>query len=134
MNTIFKKVFTVEPNHRSNKEIIRWWERRRMFYNAIMLAAGFVTIILAISLGEISFRDTINVLPPVLIFAFSANLFYTLGWMLEIVCSKFISEKEILQKAGPLLFIAGISLSVFFTIAIDIALLITFFFGSKNPS
>jgi len=43
-------------------------------------AAGACTILLALLLHEISFRDLINVLPPILIVAFSANLFYTLGW------------------------------------------------------
>jgi hypothetical protein len=133
MNLLLKNVFTALPDRKSNKEIIRWWEQRRIFYNAVMLAAGFVTIILAISLGEINFTDIPNALPPILIFAFSANLFYTLGWMIEIVCRKLIPEKEFVQKAGPVLFIAGISLSVLFTFAIDIAIVIVFFFGSQNP-
>jgi hypothetical protein len=46
----------------------------------------------------------------------------------EIGFHKFIAQKEMLQKAGPVLFIAGISLSVLFTFAIDIALLISFLF------
>jgi hypothetical protein len=132
MNAILKNFFAAAPNHRSNKEVIGWWERRRIFYNAVMLAAGCVTIMLALSLGEIAPIELINVLPPVLIFALSANLFYTLGWMVEIACRKFIPDKEFVQKAGPVLFIAGIGLSVFFTFAIDIALLVAFFFGSQN--
>jgi hypothetical protein len=130
MNALLKQVLTASSDHKSNKEIIRWWERRRIFYNTVMLAAGCVTIMLALLLREIIFTDLINALPPVLIFALSANLFYTLGWVVEIVCRKFITEKEVVQKAGPVLFIAGLSLSVLFTFAIDIALLISFFFGS----
>lgn len=130
MNALLKNVFAVTPGNRSNKEIIRWWEQRRAFYNAVMLAAGFVTIMLAIAFGEISFTDTINVLPPVLVVAFSSNLFFTLGWIVEIVCNKFISEEKFLHKAGPVLLIAGISISVFFTIVIDSMLLITFLFKS----
>ncbi len=132
MNAILKNIFASAPNHTRNKDIIRWWEHRRIFYNAVMLAAGSVTILLALSLGEIIFTDLINVLPPILIFAFSANLFYTLGWLVEILCRKFIAEKTVVQKAGPILFIAGIGISVFVTFAIDIALLIAFFFGSQN--
>ena len=132
MNTLLKNVFTVSPVHISNKEIIRWWERKRIFYNIVMLAAGSITIILALLLHEIIFTDLINALPPVLIFALSVNLFYTLGWVVEIVCCKFIPQKEVVQKAGPVLFIAGISLSVLFTFAVDIALLISFFFDNQN--
>lgn len=134
MNALIKNVFIASPNHTSNKKIISWWERRRIFYNTVMLAAGCVTIILALLLNEIIFADLINVLPPILIFALSANLFYTLGWVMEIVCRKFISEKAVIQKAGPVLFIAGIAISVLFTFAIDIALLISFFFGNQGVS
>jgi hypothetical protein len=130
MTTLLKNIFTASPDNRSNKEIIRWWEQRRIYYNAVMLAAGCLSVVLALLLREIIFTDLINVLPPVLIVAISANLFYTLGWVVEIVCHKFISEKEVTQKAGPVLFVAGLSLSVLFTFAIDIALLVAFFFSS----
>ena len=130
MNILLKNIFTAAPNHHSNKDIIRWWERRRVFYNGVMLVAGLITVMLAILLHEITFADTINTLPPILIFAFSANLFFTLGWIVEIACGRYISEKQFLQKTGPILLIAGTSLSVLLTIAIDIALLIAFFFQS----
>jgi hypothetical protein len=130
MTALLKNIFTTAPNHKSNKDVIRWWEQRRIFYNAVMLVAGLITIMLAILLNEIAFADLVNALPPVLIFALSANLFYTLGWMIEIFCRKLIPEKDFVQKAGPILFIAGISLSVFFTFAIDIAILIAFLFGN----
>ena len=128
MNTLLKSVLAADPHDKSNKEVIRWWEQRRILYNIVMLAAGSATILLALLLREIAFTDLMNVFPPVLIVALSANLFYTLGWIMEIVCRKFIREKEVVQKAGPILFIAGISLSILFTFAIDIALLTSFFF------
>ena len=127
MNTLLNHILTSSPN-RSNKEIIRWWEQRRIFYNAVMLVAGSITILLALLFKEIIFSDLINVLPPILIVAFSANLFYTLGWVVEIACYKFIPDKKTFKKAGPVLFIAGIFLSVFFTVAIDIAIMISFLF------
>ena len=130
MIAILKNVLAALPENRSNKEIIRWWEQRRIFYNLVMFVAGCCTILFALLLKEIVFNDLFNVLPPVLIFALSANLFYTLGWVVEIACKKFMQDKEIVQKAGPVLFIAGISFSILFTIAIDIALLVAFFFGN----
>jgi len=128
MNALLKSVLTAASNDKSNKEIIHWWEQRRILYNIVMFAAGSATILLALLLGEIAFTDLVNAFPPVLIVALSANLFYTLGWIMEIVCRKFIREKEVVQKAGPILFIAGVSLSVLFTFAVDIALLTSFFF------
>ena len=129
MTALLKGVLTTSSNHRSNKEIIYWWEQRRIFYNAVMLAAGCLTILLALLLHEIKVTELFNVLPPILIFAFSANLFYTLGWITEIACHKFISQQEAVQKTGPVLFIAGICISVLFTLAIDVAIVIAFFFN-----
>ena len=128
MNAILKDLLAAPSNHHSNHDIIRWWEQRRVYYNIVMLAAGALTIALAVSLGEILITDVVNALPPIIIVALSANLFYTLGWVVEIACRKFITETELVQKAGPVLFIAGIVLSVLFTFAIDIALLVSFFF------
>ena len=87
---------------------------------------------LAIFLKEISFSELANVFPPVLIFAFSANLFYTLGWIIEIVGRRMIPEKEFVKKAAPVLFISGLCLSIFVTVAIDIAMVIAFFFGNHR--
>jgi hypothetical protein len=130
MIAILKNVLTALPENRSNKEIIRWWEQRRVFYNVVMLVAGCCTILLALILKEIVANDLFNVIPPVLVFALSANLFYTLGWVVEIACKKYMQDKEIIQRAGPVLFIAGVSFSILFTIAIDIAILVAFFFGN----
>ena len=129
MNALLKNIFIADHSDTSNADIIRWWESRRIFYNTIMLAAGCITILIALLLNEIIFTDLINTIPPILFFALSANLFYTLGWIMEIICRKFISDKTLLQKAGPVLFIGGIIVSVLFTFAIDIALMISFFFG-----
>ena len=128
MTALLKGVLTTSSNHRSKKEIIHWWEQRRIFYNAVMLAAGCLTVLLALSLHEIKVTELFNVLPPILIFAFSANLFYTLGWLTEIACHKFMVQQEAVQKAGPVLFIAGICISVLLTLAIDAAIVIAFFF------
>jgi hypothetical protein len=130
MNALLKNIFTASYARSTNKEIILWWESRRIFYNLIMLIAGSFTVLLALILNEIVFIDLVNVIPPILIFALCANLFYTLGWIIEIVCCKLIPEKKLLQNAGTILFIGGIIISVLFTFAIDIALLVSFFFGN----
>lgn len=130
MNYAFKNLLTASPMHNSNKEIIVWWEKRRALYNLIMLVAGCITILLAVSLNEIAFTDLINVLPPILIVAASANIFYTLGWIIEIIYRRLNNGKETIYNVSSILFIGGIILSVFFTLAIDTAILVAFFFGS----
>ena len=128
MNAFMQNIFTGDPDLHSNREIILWWERRRIFYNVVMLVAGIVTMALAILLKEIQVSELINVFPVILIFALSANLFYTLGWITEIVGRRMMPDKEFLKKAAPVLFISGLCLSVFFTLAIDIAIVIAFLF------
>ena len=46
----------------------------------------------------------------------------------------FGEQNELVQKAGPMLFIAGIGLSVFVTFAIDAALVINFLFPGSTAS
>jgi hypothetical protein len=128
MNARLKNFLAYSTDHRSIKEVITWWEQRRLFYNAAMFVAGSVTILIAILLGEIAFSDVKNALPPILIFALCANLFYTMGWITEIACRKMMPEKEFVQKSGPVLLVAGICLSVFVTIAFDITIVIAFIF------
>lgn len=130
MNALLKSIFTASYARSTNKEIIIWWERRRAFYNLVVLIAGSFTVLFALVLNEIAFADLVNVIPPILIFALCANLFYTLGWIIEIVCYKLISEKKLMQNAGTILFTGGVVISVLFTFAIDIALLVSFFFGN----
>lgn len=131
MNILLEKSITSTLDDRSNKAIIEWWEQKRIFYNSVFVTVAFGVITLAISFDVMSLMDTTNVLRHVLILAFSANIFYTLGWIIEIGCSEFITNRGVLQKTGPIFFIAGIVSSLCFSLAIDAALFITFIAGNK---
>jgi hypothetical protein len=88
MNLDFDEFMNYEPM--SNRQVIAWWETRRVYYNAALLfigiaaIAGFVFIMdKAIPVGE----DAIE--PMALLFfvpfyALMANVCYTLGWIIEL--------------------------------------------------
>jgi hypothetical protein len=99
------------PARRSVGSIVRWWERRRLAYNAIVGTAGLL------SLGAIS---VIVSLPPhahglgipvigVVVVGVLANFCYSLGPAVEIAIEK-LSGGRILPT-GPSLFRMGLTFS-----------------------
>jgi hypothetical protein len=126
--SLFTSVLQPATNHRSRNQIILWWERRRVLYNVLLLIAGGLTLLIGCTLGHMTFENPSEFLPPILLFVISANLFYTLGWVVEIASNKFITQRELTQQVGPILFIAGTCFSLFITFIIDIAILFSYFF------
>ena len=71
----------------STFEILIWWEKRRILYNAIMFIVG----ILSFFIGYIT-------IPIIYIFfAINLNILYTFSWIIEIVLKYFNSNKSTQQ-------------------------------------
>ena len=102
-------------------EIIRWWEIRRIPYNAALFVIGFASI-----LGMDLLMD--KVLPPgedavepiglffgIVAYAVMANLCYTSGWILELGIKKTgeAQARSLTRK----LFLWGFAASCFLTTA-----------------
>ena len=71
-------------------QIIRWWELRRLLYNAVLLVVGLAAIAgmewlmgRAVPVGEDAVEPMALVL-GVLVYGLMANLCYTLGWVIEL--------------------------------------------------
>jgi hypothetical protein len=71
-------------------QVIRWWELRRLLYNAILLVVGVSAIMgmewlmtKVIPLGDDAVEPMFLVL-GVVVYGILANLCYTLGWMFEL--------------------------------------------------
>src|SRR6266702_238725 len=102
-------------------EIIRWWEIRRIPYNAILFAIGITAIFAmewfmgkVIPVGE----DAIEPLAlaiGVLIYGIMANLCYTMGWVLELVGNTTDAVRA--RSRGKKMFLAGLWLSCLLTTA-----------------
>ncbi|HTW79365.1 MAG TPA: hypothetical protein VME23_07485 [Terracidiphilus sp.] len=75
-------------------QIIRWWEIRRLLYNAILFAIGIASIIAmeflmgrVIPVGEDAIEPFALAL-GVVIYGIVANLCYTSGWIVELAGRK----------------------------------------------
>jgi len=83
-----RQLFSSPPIGQSAGQIVRWWEARRLHYNAIV----FASILLA---WAITSRRVIEFDSPwrsaagsigmwVLLFMVPANLWYTFGWVVDL--------------------------------------------------
>ncbi len=90
---------------RTNKEVFRWWESRRLRYNLICLVVGILSMLFIESQIHL-FREAGRLYFIISGITFLAgNLFYFLGFLIEIMTSRN-------EKIGPILFavILGITL------------------------
>lgn len=100
------------PAPRRAAAIIRWWEARRLAYNAIVGTSGLL------SLGAMRLLTWLppdaRTMPadftPVLIFGVLANVCYLLGPAVEIGITKLWGRQVL--PAGPTLFRMGLTFSV----------------------
>lgn len=96
--------------------MIGWWERRRLFYNLIVGAAGLVTTGTALILTVLAPAPGHDGPPPllILVYAVSANLFYSLGAPLDLLLRRWLKD-----AAGPVaqaIFRYGLAFSVGLTL------------------
>lgn len=70
-------------------DIIRWWEARRHTYNGILLAVGFVSLLLVMIAGSAAvkpgedFEEPFAIIIGTIIYVAIANVCYTLGWVVD---------------------------------------------------
>ena len=109
MTALTEFLFPV-PARRSVGGIVRWWEARRLHYNAVVGGAGLLSLA-TVSAAELIFFDG-GVLPwqPVVAFAVMANLCYCLGPAVEIAIEKLWRGQVL--PVGPALFRMGLTFSV----------------------
>jgi len=71
---------------------IVWWEVRRIVFNGVLLVAGLVTLAILFAVAKAATQVGESDPPPLLYFAvpayaIGANMFYTLGWLTELLWS-----------------------------------------------
>jgi hypothetical protein len=86
-------------------EIVRWWETRRLRFNFYVGAVGVVTWLLVMIAGSAAvkpgedFEEPLAMIFGPFVYAFLANVCYTLGWIADTVSSQ--SRPRVgLYKAG----------------------------------
>lgn len=116
------------PERRNVTGILRWWESRRVFYNAAVGAAGMVSVCTSLlfsvlpAIGD----DLLVPWPAIVVFGVGANLCYFLGPMAEMAITKLWGDRVL--PVGPALFRMGLTFSVGLALLPTLLLCITFVF------
>lgn len=100
-------------------QIIRWWELRRLLYNAVLLVVGLAAIAgmewlmgRAVPVGEDAVEPMALVV-GVLVYGLMANLCYTLGWVIELWGRK--TDPASARRRGQWMFRVGLLFSCVLT-------------------
>ena len=96
-------------------QVIRWWELRRLAYNAVLLVVGLATITgyewlmtKLIPLGEDAI-EPMGLVLLVVLYGAMANLCYTLGWVVELWGRK--ADPVAARERGERMFRVGLLFS-----------------------
>ena len=99
-----------EPAPRTVPGIVRWWEKRRLFYNVAVGSVGLVVLVAASTVVTIlEGRFVIGPWIGALLFGVMANVCYCLGPVIEILLAK-IGGRTALR--GPALYRMGLTFSL----------------------
>jgi hypothetical protein len=108
----------------SNWQIIRWWEKRRFHFNAVLAVVGTITCVLMIACGFISeplVGEAIGLPdPPILVplgiiaYAILANICYAGGWIVELLMAR--SNIAVKKGFGLRAFRVGMKFSICLTV------------------
>jgi hypothetical protein len=116
VSALTRLLFPAPAEVRSTASIFRWWESRRLEFNAIVGAAGVVTIgaIKLIALMP-PISENLPIFWPVIIaYGVFANLFYSLGFLTEAAMQRLWGDDT--PRVGPALFRQGLVFSVGLTL------------------
>ena len=111
---------------RTSGAILKWWERRRLPFNAIVGTSGLVTVALTtliagappVIAGGFSFY-----IAPILIYGVMANVCYSAGSLVEMTLNKLWGAD--VRPVGPALWRSGLIFSVGLTLVFPLIILIT---------
>ena len=89
----------------SRKDVIRWWEARRLRYNTYVAFVGLISWVLVLVVGGAAvksgedFEEPIMMIVGPAIYLIGANLCYTFGWIVDVAAHRG-RPRESLFKAG----------------------------------
>jgi hypothetical protein len=111
---VFGRLFDRDRPPETAWAIVRWWEARRIPFNLVIGAYGFVCLIIffvAIGTSGKLERGEDAVEPMALCAApLAINLLYTLGWIVEVALH--VAAPSLSARIGPLLLKLGLGLGL----------------------
>ncbi len=92
---------------------IRWWESKRWIYNSVVGLSGTIAIYEGLSTIDYSWAlaDTLGII----IWGIGANIFYSLGILLEILDWYYLNNKMRVATFRFFFFVIGLLFSCFWT-------------------
>jgi hypothetical protein len=119
----FRTLFAKPDSLQSVGKTILWWEARRLHYNVIVFGWGLLLGLVAALGFEAGNLWTPNFLVFYLfLFQLPANIFYTGGWIVELIVKKVLRVPA--PALGPWALGIGIAVSILFYIWVFIFVLI----------
>ncbi len=98
------------PDNKSLLSAFAWWEKKRIIYNAVIGASGIYVLF---SGGwELTIIDLIGII----IYGTMANLFFCLGFLIEVGAKHYFKSEIDFSKKRDALFWAGLIFSVLITV------------------
>ena len=93
-------------------EVVQWWEKRRIAYNAVVGAAGVGTIATVNIVGLVSGEPNMIGFPieGAILYGLLANFCYTAGWFTELLLRPIFRDRT--GTVGATLFRYGLAFSV----------------------
>jgi|SRR5579862_2380981 len=101
-------------------DTIAWWEIRRIPFNLAVLAAGITSWLVIDRIGSrmdlpgAGGMQAFGMLVGVIAYAIAANIFYSLGWIVELLWSN--GDKTRIESLRPKAFRLGLIFSVLLTL------------------
>ncbi len=101
-------------------DAIAWWEVRRIPYNLALFATGLLSLSLIEWVGSYYVASGEDVIEPILLiiasvsYGIAANIFYTLGWITEILWSE--GKTDLTQPLRAKIFCMGLIFSIALTL------------------
>ncbi len=115
MALISDVLFPPADHRRTTLSLLNWWESRRLTFNAVVGAAGIVTLVV---IRAISWMPPGVFVPfdwrPVAAYGLLANVCYTFGFAVEATAQRIWGDK--CPAIGPALFRQGLAFSVGLTL------------------
>lgn len=97
------------------KEMILWWEKRRLIYNALIIGLSTYLIYDFWDYPMRAMKGGAEIIINSIIFIFGANLFYTLGWGIGVIGIRFFKSKGLTNTGRWIVFIIGTIFSLVWT-------------------
>lgn len=97
-------------------EIVNWWEKKRLIYNIIIIVLELIMLSMYWEIVEA--YSTAHAILGSIVYTIGANVFFSIGWGIEILSLYYFKTTDFLEKTRVLFLVLGIIVSIILTIGV----------------